>query len=179
MSRSLLLRSTVSLAALATGAGIAGIAFAKSDSATVKSVHNSSLGESILANSKGQTLYELSPETSHHLLCTTTACFNFWPPYKVSKSAKLTSTGVKGKLSKLHRDGFYQVTLNGIPLYRFSLDAHAGQATGQGIKSFGGTWHVVKTGAAKASTTTTTTTTTMPPSNRPRRRTPTVLIKSL
>ena len=56
------------------------------------------------------------------------------------------------------------MTLNGIPLYRFSLDAHAGQATGQGIKSFGGTWHVVKTGAAKASTTTTTTTTTMPPS---------------
>jgi predicted lipoprotein with Yx(FWY)xxD motif len=164
MSRSLILRSTVSLAALATGAGVAGIAFAKSDSATVKSVHNSSLGESILANNKGQTLYELSGETSHHLLCTTTACFNFWPPYKVSKSAKLTSTGVKGKLSKLHRAGFYQVTLNGIPLYRFSLDAHAGQATGEGIKSFGGTWHVVKTGAAKASTTTTTTTTTMPPS---------------
>jgi predicted lipoprotein with Yx(FWY)xxD motif len=162
MSRSLLLRSTVSLAALATGAGVAGIAFAKSGSATVKSVHNSSLGESILANGKGQTLYELSGETSHHLLCTTTACFNFWPPYKVSKSAKLTSTGVKGKLSKLHRDGFYQVTLNGIPVYRFSLDAHAGQATGEGIKSFGGTWHVVKTGAAKASTTTTTTTTTMP-----------------
>lgn len=162
MSRSLLLRSTIALASLATGAGVAGIALAKSGGATVKSVHNSSLGESILANSKGQTLYELSPETSHHLLCSSTACFNFWPPYKVSKNAKLTSTGVKGKLSKLHRDGFYQVTLNGLPLYRFSLDAHAGQATGEGIKSFGGTWHVVKTGAAKSSTTTTTTTSTMP-----------------
>jgi predicted lipoprotein with Yx(FWY)xxD motif len=158
MSRSLLLRSTVALVALATGAGVAGLAFAKTGSTTVKSVHNSSLGESILADNKGQTLYELSPETSSHLLCTSTACFQFWPPYKVSKSAKLTSTGVKGKLSKLHRGGFYQVALNGRPLYRFSADSHAGQANGQGIKSFGGTWHVVKTGAAKSSTTTTTTT---------------------
>jgi predicted lipoprotein with Yx(FWY)xxD motif len=165
MSRSLLLRSTVALVALASGAGVAGVAFAKSGAATIKSVHNSALGESILANSKGQTLYELGGETSHHLLCTSTACFHFWPPYKVSKNAKLTSAGVKGKLSKIHRSGFYQVTLNGIPLYRFSLDMHAGQATGQGVKSFGGTWHVVKTGAAKSSstTTTTTTTTTMPP----------------
>jgi predicted lipoprotein with Yx(FWY)xxD motif len=163
MSRSLLLRSAVTLAALATGAGVAGIASAKSGTATVKSVHNSSLGESILANNKGQTLYELSPETSHHLLCTSTACFQFWPPYTVSKNAKLTSTGVKGKLAKLHRNGFYQVTLNGLPLYRFSLDKHAGQATGQGVVSFGGKWHVVKTGAAKSATTTTTSTTTMPP----------------
>ena len=163
MSRSLLLRSTVSLAALATGAGVAGIAFAKSGSATVKSVHNSSLGESILANGKGQTLYELSPETSHSLLCTSTTCFQFWPPYTVSKNAKLTSSGVKGKLSKLHRNGFYQVTLDGRPLYRFSQDTHAGQASGQGIKSFGGTWHVVKTGSAKSAVTTTTTTSTMAP----------------
>jgi predicted lipoprotein with Yx(FWY)xxD motif len=163
MSRSLLLRSTVALAALATGASVAGLAFAKSGAATVKSVHNSSLGESILATGKGQTLYELSPETSHHLLCTSRTCFHFWPPYTVSKNAKLTAAGVKGKLSKLHRDGFYQVTLNGIPLYRFFQDTHAGQATGQGIKSFGGTWHVVRTSATKSSATTTTTTTTMAP----------------
>jgi predicted lipoprotein with Yx(FWY)xxD motif len=165
MSRSLLLRSAVALAALATGASLAGLALAKSGSATVRSARNSSLGESILVNNKGQTLYVLSPETSHHLLCTSQPCFQFWPPYTVSKSAKLTSVGVKGTLSKLHRNGFYQVTLNGLPLYRFSQDMHAGQATGQGIKSFGGTWHVWKTGASKstaATTTTSTTTTTMP-----------------
>ncbi|HWE32828.1 MAG TPA: hypothetical protein VG410_05035 [Solirubrobacteraceae bacterium] len=167
MSRSFLFRSAVALTALAIGASVGGLAFAKSGSATVKSTRNSSLGESILVNNKGQTLYTLSTETSHHLLCTSKACFQFWPPYKVSKTAKLTSVGVKGKLSKLHRDGFYQVTLNGLPLYRFAEDMHAGQATGQGIKSFGGTWHVVKTGAGKPATATTTTTsaTTTPPSS--------------
>ncbi len=165
MSRSLLLRSTAALVALATGASVAGLAFAKSGGGTVKSVHNASLGESILANSKGQTLYTLSGETTHHLLCTSSACFQFWPPYKVSKTAKLSSSGVKGKLGKLHRDGFYQVTLDGRPLYRFSPDTHAGQANGNGIKSFGGTWHVVKESGAKTATTTTATTSTMPPTS--------------
>ncbi len=165
MSRSFLLRSAVALAALATGASLAGLALAKSGSTTLQSARNSSLGESILVNNKGQTLYVLSPETTHHLLCTSKPCFQFWPPYKVSKTAKLTSVGVKGKLSKLHRDGFYQVTLNGLPLYRFAEDMHTGQASGQGIKSFGGTWHVIRTGAGKstaATTTTSTATTTMP-----------------
>jgi predicted lipoprotein with Yx(FWY)xxD motif len=33
--------------------------------------------------------------------------------------------------------------LNGHPLYRFGGDRSKGQANGEGIKSYGGVWHVV------------------------------------
>jgi predicted lipoprotein with Yx(FWY)xxD motif len=64
----------------------------------------------------------------------------------VSAHAKLTKArGVKGTVSKLHRAGFYQVMLNGHPLYRFLSDGgKKGSATGEGIAAFGGTWHVVR-----------------------------------
>jgi len=39
-----------------------------------------------------------------------------------------------------------QVTVNGAPVYTFSGDASAGSTNGEGINSFGGTWHVVKVG---------------------------------
>jgi predicted lipoprotein with Yx(FWY)xxD motif len=146
--------------ALAAMAALAGAKTSKPKPATVKTAHNSQIGATILVDTNGLTLYELKPETTHHLLCTSQACFGFWPPYKVSKNAKLTkASGVSGKLGKLHRNGFYQVTLDGRPLYHFSLDhKKKGQATGQGIQTFGGTWHVVKTSTHKSGTTTTTTT---------------------
>ncbi len=141
-------------------AAFAGLAFAASNT-TVKTAHNAKLGESILVDSHGRTVYELKPETTQHLLCTSKPCFMFWPPLTASKNAKLTkATGIKGKLGLLHRDGFYQVTLGGRPLYHFSLDhGKAGQANGNGVVGFGGTWHVVSSGASKPTTTTSTTTT--------------------
>ena len=139
-------------------AAFAGLAFAKG-TATVKTATNASLGETIVVNSKGTTVYDLDPETAHHLLCKSAMCFKFWPPVKVSKNAKLSAAaGIKGKLGKLHRDGFYQLTLNGDPLYTFAFDKSKGMASGNGIKSFGGTWHVVSEGKTKASGTTTSTT---------------------
>ena len=47
--------------------------------------------------------------------------------------------GVKGKVAIWHHNGINQVTLNGHPLYTYSADS-AGSASGQGLKSFGGTW---------------------------------------
>ena len=38
------------------------------------------------------------------------------------------------------------VTIDGAPVYTFQGDASAGSANGEGITSFGGTWHVVKAG---------------------------------
>ena len=151
MSRTSRIRITLALAALTASvavAAVAGLALAKSTS-TLQAAHNAKLGETIVVNAGGRTLYELAPETTHHLLCKSTACFAFWPPAKVSKHAKLTTAaGVKGKLGTLHRDGFYQLTLGGRPLYTFAEDGAAGQANGNGIKSFGGTWHVIATSAA-------------------------------
>jgi predicted lipoprotein with Yx(FWY)xxD motif len=173
MSRSRRIRITVALTALLAGGAIAAasLAIAKSTT-TLQTANNASLGKTVVVNAGGRTLYELSPETSHHLLCKSKTCFGFWPPLKVSKNAKLTAApGIKGKLSTIHRNGFYQVTLGGRPLYTFSEDNKKGQANGNGIKSFHGTWHVIAsstqqhdpgTTSTTTNTTTTTTTTTSP-----------------
>jgi predicted lipoprotein with Yx(FWY)xxD motif len=146
-------------------AAVTGLAGAKTHRNTVKTAHNSKLNEKIVVGANGMTLYELSGETSHHLLCKSAQCLQFWPPVKV-KSAKTTlskASGIKGKLGTIHRHGFFQVTLGGRPLYYFFQDKAKGDANGQGINSFGGTWHVVKVSGGSSSSTDSSTTTMTPP----------------
>jgi predicted lipoprotein with Yx(FWY)xxD motif len=139
-------RAVVTLVAGFALAALAGLALAKPP-ATLGTAKNSTIGKTIVVDARGLTVYELRPETTHHLLCTkATGCFQSWPPVKVaSAKTKLTAAhGVKGKLGILHRNGIFQVTLGGHPLYRFAGDASKkGMANGHGIHSFGGTWHVV------------------------------------
>ena len=135
-------------------AGVAGLALAAVAALAMAATHptlrtaaNAALGKTIVVNARGLTVYELRGETSRHLLCKkTNGCFALWPPVTV-KSAKTKPTathGVKGRLGVLHRNGIFQVTLSGHPLYRFSGDSsRKGQTTGDGLQSFGGTWHVV------------------------------------
>ncbi len=123
-------------------------AFAIAKSATV-GVGNAKVKghmESVAVNGKGVTVYELSPETTRHLLCTSSTCLGAWPPVKAT--GKVTkAAGVSGKLGTFKRKGFTQVTLNGHPLYTFSEDAgKKGMATGEGLHGFGGVWHVFKEG---------------------------------
>jgi predicted lipoprotein with Yx(FWY)xxD motif len=125
------------------------VAVALAAGPTVKTGNASVSGKSkvVVVDTAGVTLYTLSGERVGNLKCINSTCFTFWLPYKVSASAKLTKTkAVRGTLSKLRRvkGGFYQVMLDGHPLYRFSYDmGKRGSAKGEGIKSFGGTWHVV------------------------------------
>jgi predicted lipoprotein with Yx(FWY)xxD motif len=164
-----LYRPVVFLVACVAGVGMSvlvGLAAAKSLT-TLGTAQNSTIGKTIVVDSRGLTVYELSPETTHHLLCKkTNGCFGVWPPLKVaSAKTKLTAArGVTGKLGILHRNGIFQVTLGGHPLYHFAGDgSKKGMANGQGIRSFGGSWHVVaasSTGATPTTTTPTTTTTT-------------------
>jgi predicted lipoprotein with Yx(FWY)xxD motif len=121
-----------------------------SDSVTptvVGSVTNAKFGsEKIVVDAHGRTLYSLSPETMHHLLCKSNECLHAWPPLTVhSRKGKLTAgPGVHGRLGILRRsNGTFQVTLGGLPLYHFSGDSAKGAANGESIKSFGGTWHVI------------------------------------
>jgi predicted lipoprotein with Yx(FWY)xxD motif len=156
----MLFKNTRSGAAVATLAGAAGFAVAgftglalgKSSHTTLKTSHSAKLGKTIAVDAKGRTVYELAPETTKHLLCTSTTCFQFWPPVTVkSKTANLSkATGIKGKLGLLHRNGFFQVTLGGRPLYRFASDKANGDVNGQGIMTFGGTWHVVAASSHKS-----------------------------
>jgi predicted lipoprotein with Yx(FWY)xxD motif len=139
--------------ALTVGAVFAAIALASSP-ATVGSASNATLGERVLVNAKGRTLYVLTPETSRHLLCTSSECLKFWPPLTVpSRGTKLVrGAGVHGRLGILQRkNGILQVTLNGLPLYRFAEDKANGEVNGQNFKGFGGIWHVLGVSGAPSS----------------------------
>jgi predicted lipoprotein with Yx(FWY)xxD motif len=132
-------------ATLAFAALLATMAFAAS-TLTVGSASNSKLGERVAVNPQGRTLYALSPETTSHLLCKSNECLKVWPPLTVhSRATKLEAgTGVEGHLGILRRsNGMLQVTLRGHPLYRYSGDHADGQANGQDLESFGGTWHAL------------------------------------
>src|SRR4051812_40951513 len=128
------------LAVLASTALAAHLALALGSSS------NATLGERLVVSPQGRTLYTLSPETARHLLCKSSECLKRWPPLTVSPGAgKLKAApGVQGRLGLLRRsNGTLQVTLRGLPLYRYSQDRAKGQVKGEGVESFGGTWHAM------------------------------------
>jgi predicted lipoprotein with Yx(FWY)xxD motif len=108
----------------------------------------------VLTAGDGHTLYTAEQERSGKLSCTS-ACTTIWKPLTVVTGQQPSApSSVRGKLSTVTRpNGLNQVTLNGAPLYTFSLDHAAGQTNGNGAKdSFNGvhfTWHAATaTGAA-------------------------------
>jgi predicted lipoprotein with Yx(FWY)xxD motif len=136
----------LALGVLGAAAIAASVAMAAAGTRVVGAASNSTLRETVVVDAHGRTLYALHPESTHHLLCKTHACLQAWPPLTVhSGNVKLTAGhGVEGHLGLLRRgNGKWQVTLRGMPLYRFSGDSMQGEANGEGIKSFGGTWHAV------------------------------------
>jgi len=139
-------RIAIGAVTLALVASMTAMAIASS-STSINSASNSKLGEKVLVNSKGHTLYVLSPETTHHLLCSSAECLKFWPPLTASSKSKVKlGSGVHGTVGIFHRsNGISQVTLNGHPLYTFVKDTKGGEANGQNFEGFGGTWHVVST----------------------------------
>jgi predicted lipoprotein with Yx(FWY)xxD motif len=135
------------LGAVTAAAVLSGVALAATGTRVVGEASNTTLKETIVVDTHGRTLYALHPETTHHLLCKSHACLETWPPLTVhSANVKLEAAhGVEGHLALLRRSGGkLQVTLRGAPLYRFAGDSAKGQANGEGIKAFGGTWHAVK-----------------------------------
>lgn len=132
----------------ATGLAVTGVALSASPAPaatrhlTLKAEHVSSLNAKVLAAPNGRTLYRLKPETTHHLLCTSSTCLSFWHPLTVSsKSTKLRlPSGLAGRAHLFKRGHKFQVTLGSDPLYTYGGDSRAGEANGKGINSFGGTW---------------------------------------
>lgn len=135
-------------------ASLAATVFAASTALSIGSAPNATLGKQVVLSAQGRTLYWLSPETTKHLLCKTKPCFKIWPPVTVASSTTRlkAGAGVQGHLGILRRSGgLLQVTLRGMPLYRFANDHAKGQANGEGIKGFGGTWHVVSASSSATS----------------------------
>jgi predicted lipoprotein with Yx(FWY)xxD motif len=171
----------VALVTVAVVAMFAAMALASSSAApTVGSATNAKFEGKIVVDAHGRTLYALHPETTHRLLCKSSECLKAWPPLTVhsSKTKLVAGSGVHGHLGILRRsNGMLQVTLGGLPLYRFSGDSAKGTTNGEGIKSFGGTWHVISaaTGAPlePAMTETMPSTETMPTTTAPTPTAPT------
>jgi predicted lipoprotein with Yx(FWY)xxD motif len=133
--------------ALATACALALLpsAAAKPHATTVvKAASNAHLGNRIVVDAHGHTLYRLRPETTRHLLCKSSICLGIWKPLTVrssSTSAIKAGSGVSGKLGLMRRArNSYQVTLRSYPLYTFVGDHRSSDATGQNLHSFGGTW---------------------------------------
>jgi predicted lipoprotein with Yx(FWY)xxD motif len=158
-----------------TAAILSAEAFGRSPAPTVAAATDPAYSARVVVDQRGRTLYALSPETTRHLLCVSRQCLANWPAVTVSSArVKLSlGPGVAGQLGILHRaNGILQLTLRGRPLYRFAGDRARGQAKGDGVRSFGGTWHVVSAAGGplasapstpKPTTTTPATTTPVPP----------------
>jgi predicted lipoprotein with Yx(FWY)xxD motif len=101
----------------------------------------------VLTDSHGRTLYSLSSEQGGHVTCTTAnGCARIWPPVLLPAALKAASAGPgvqAGLLGTAKEAGVVYVTYRGWPLYTFAGDAGPGEAKGEGIASFGGTWSVV------------------------------------
>jgi predicted lipoprotein with Yx(FWY)xxD motif len=119
--------------------------------AVVKTANSSTLG-TIAVDSTGKTVYQLT-NGSQQVPCTGT-CLTVWPAVSLpAGTTKATGSGVKNVAAM-----GTQVTINGAPVYTFQGDAAAGSTNGEGINSFGGTWHVVKVGGTSGGGSTTATT---------------------
>ncbi len=165
--------ATIAATAGFAAAALVGVALAKAftlqlaKNARVTNQAGVTKTENIAVNSRGFAVYTLTGDSKSHPKCTKAAgCFTFWPPLTVTSSKQLSKvSGIKGRLGVWDRNGFFQVTLAGHPLYRYAGDSQRHDATGEGVMSFGGTWHVEKAtgstgGTATTPTTTMTTTTT-------------------
>lgn len=112
----------------------------------------------VLVDAKGDALYSPDQEKSGTIKCGT-ACAAIWPPVTVDPgtSAPSSVSGASGTFGTVKRaDGSTQLTYQGRPLYRFTLDHNPGTVTGNGTRdTFDGThftWHVVAASGGAAST---------------------------
>ncbi len=108
---------------------------------TIAVASNAKLGQ-ILVDAAGKTLYLFVADTGSSSTCFTT-CAQIWPPVLTSGPPQ-AGTGAMASLlgTTTRNDGKTEVTYGGHPLYYFVQDKAMGDATGQGVNGFGGTYDV-------------------------------------
>lgn len=135
--------------------------------AKVVNTTGAAVNESIVVTSRGQAVYYLTGDSQHHPKCAS-LCQRIWRPVTGASGAKpTTAPGLRGTPGIWHRGSTAQLTLAGRPLYSFINDHQKRVANGEGIASFGGTWHVIpessrSTSPPPTTSTTSTTSTTNP-----------------
>ncbi|MFJ4634028.1 hypothetical protein [Streptomyces sp. NPDC088847] len=103
----------------------------------------------VVINGAGFTLYRFDKDTASPSKSNCTGeCATTWPPYIVSKSGRVFVDGVANSaIGFIPRDGGFQVTIGGWPVYLFSKDTKPGDTNGQGVD---GTWAGVTPTGQKA-----------------------------
>jgi predicted lipoprotein with Yx(FWY)xxD motif len=128
---------------VAPGAGTSGAA-----AGGAVAVAKTSLGP-VLVDSKGMTVYLLTADTKGHSTCSA-QCLQYWP--LVPAPAGMNVPPVQGVSASLATtkatSGDPMVTAGGWPLYTFVKDRAPGDVTGEGVKTFGGTWYAVSPSGA-------------------------------
>ena len=131
--------------------GAAGAGAATKAKTTVKVATVPGVG-AVLVDTAGKTLYTLTDANGAAVACTG-QCAAAWPPAMAPATAKVKAP--KGVKSLSATTDTHQVTWKDLPLYTFAGDPGPKTANGEGIASFGGTWHVVKVGKTASTTPTT------------------------
>ncbi|ACU53054.1 secreted repeat of unknown function [Acidimicrobium ferrooxidans DSM 10331] len=150
MRKSLHVRSVVTVGVLASlgvvlaacGSTSSTSTSAKTSSSSATVATSSSSYGTIVTSGSGVTYYVFSADSHDHSACTG-SCAAAWHPVLAthptvggSAQASLVSTFVRP-------GGEHQVAYDGHPLYTFVDDSGPHVISGQGINSFGGSWHVI------------------------------------
>jgi predicted lipoprotein with Yx(FWY)xxD motif len=125
-----------------SSSGSSGPPKTESGSTATIGVSNEGIGK-ILVNSQGRTLYLFSRDSGTTSECSG-ACAVNWPPLRVTGKPTIGSGTTASLIATTTRsDGARQVTYNGHPLYLFKEDTKPGDANGEGITAFGGSWYAL------------------------------------
>jgi predicted lipoprotein with Yx(FWY)xxD motif len=141
ISLAVLVAAAIPVGAVAADASTPPAGAAKAKAPAIK-LSKTGLG-TIIVDGKGHTLYAFGHDLKNKSRCSG-ACAQNWPPAAAPAKPTVGKGLDKSKLKVIKRgDGIRQLSYNGHPLYRFSLDSARGDTNGQNITAFGGTWHVV------------------------------------
>lgn len=107
------------------------------------------LGTILAAGPKKLTVYMFEADKGTTSSCSG-ACAKVWPPVTSTGAPVASGSAVSADLGTSKRpDGTEQVTYKGHPLYFYDDDKDSGDAYGQGSKSFGAGWYVLKPSGSK------------------------------
>jgi predicted lipoprotein with Yx(FWY)xxD motif len=116
--------------------------------ATLSAANNAKIGQQIVVDGSGKTVYMYLPDGSATASTVSAALKAKWPPVTVSGTPK-AGTGVDSAkvVAQPQSDGTQQVSYAGHLLYTFTGDAAAGDANGQGLGSI---WYAVTPAGSQA-----------------------------
>jgi predicted lipoprotein with Yx(FWY)xxD motif len=102
----------------------------------------------VVVDGRGRTVYLLTSGDHTNVPCDdASGCTKVWPdlPLPQGTSSATAGSGLQASLLSTMKlsDGQTYPTYNGWLMYEYVGDAGSGQAHGQGIQSFGGTWYAI------------------------------------